>query len=213
MKAKIIKNLDIELTTKSVLKEMGYPARVQKNLPEKKIQQVQLLIEKAQDLIQPQAVYRVFSCTVKGNKVILDGKIEFQSESLAKIFKNTKELVLFIVTIGQALEKEAETCAKRGEAVENWTLECIGSETVEQTANKIQEMIAVEKNWQGKVVRQSPGYNEGNPATPQDWFLKDQQTIFSILPAKKIGVSLTPALMMIPRKSVSAIAGIKKKAD
>ena len=53
-------------------------------------------------------------------------------------------------------------------------------------------------------MRFSPGYG--------DFDLKYQKDILEYLDAnKKIGISLTDSLMMIPTKSITAIIGIKRE--
>ena len=50
--------------------------------------------------------------------------------------------------------------------------------------------------------RYSPGYG--------DWGLSQQKKFFQIIGAEKIGMSLSSAMMLIPRKSVTAIIGLEK---
>jgi len=51
-------------------------------------------------------------------------------------------------------------------------------------------------------ARFSPGYG--------DWNLTEQEKLFKICGAEKIGLSLTEAFMLEPRKSVTAIIGLEK---
>ena len=44
MRAKVIRDINIELKVKNVLKEIGYPIEFQEKLPEEKIQQVKSLM-------------------------------------------------------------------------------------------------------------------------------------------------------------------------
>jgi len=55
---------------------------------------------------------------------------------------------------------------------------------------------------EGLVSRFSPGYGD----LPLDY----QRTLLSVLDtSRKIGVSLTDSLLMVPSKSVSAIVGVR----
>ncbi|MBQ3442618.1 MAG: methionine synthase, partial [Selenomonadaceae bacterium] len=53
--------------------------------------------------------------------------------------------------------------------------------------------------------RFSPGYG--------DWDLTAQEKLFTISGAEQIGMSLTSAMMLEPRKSITAIIGLKRTAD
>ena len=51
-------------------------------------------------------------------------------------------------------------------------------------------------------MRFSPGYG--------DWALTNQKNFFTITGADEIGMSLSSAMMLMPRKSITAIIGLEK---
>jgi cobalamin-dependent methionine synthase I len=76
-------------------------------------------------------------------------------------------------------------------------LDAIGSAAAEATARYANERIDEMAAAVGLKTscRASPGYG--------DWDVKEQKNLFELVPAERIGVTLTASSMMVPRKSVS----------
>jgi hypothetical protein len=123
----------------------------------------------------------------------------FESASLTKssFLAGEKDVALAIATIGDALEKEVQRLSSSGELALAVTLDAAGSVTAEAAADEVNRHICEVANDRGLMSkpRFSPGYGK--------WDLSEQEIIFDLLPAERIGVSLTESSMMIPRKSVS----------
>jgi cobalamin-dependent methionine synthase I len=51
--------------------------------------------------------------------------------------------------------------------------------------------------------RFSPGYG--------DWELKANKSLLKLLDAKKIGVKVSPALMLLPQKTVTGVWGLRRE--
>lgn len=107
-------------------------------------------------------------------------------------------IVLGICTIGAALEEEVRKLTRESRFALATTLDAVASETVEALAEALDARIceqAADENL-AALPRFSPGYG--------DWPLeRGQKTIFSYLPAEKIGVQLSPTSLMNPLKSIS----------
>jgi len=177
--AKEIKDFKIELKEKRILRLIGHRQKIVNASLEK------LIIEekkKLSHLLHPASVYMI---------------IDYEKTNKHPIFNNATKVALCICTIGLGLEKEVENLIKRNDLLRALILDSLGSESVEEVAihsdRKIAEEALTMHLWPSK--RFSPGYRE--------WDLKEQQFIFKMLPAKKIGVKLNESCMMIPRKSIS----------
>jgi hypothetical protein len=177
--AKEIKDFKIELKEKRILRLMGHRRKTVNSSLEK------LIIEekkKLSHLLHPASVYMI---------------IDYEKTNKHPIFNNATKVALCICTIGLGLEKEVENLTKRNDLLRALILDSLGSESVEEVAihsdRKIAEEALTMNLWPSK--RFSPGYRM--------WDLKEQQFIFKMLPAKKIGVKLNESCMMIPRKSIS----------
>ena len=87
-------------------------------------------------------------------------------------------------------------------------LQGLGAERVESLCDAFDEEVKAVCKEHGKETRfrYSPGYG--------DWPLEVQRRLFELLDApRKVGVSLTDSLLMVPSKSVSAIIGVKTEVS
>ena len=111
-----------------------------------------------------------------------------------------REIYLCVVTIGDKLEKRATEHAAAGDVLDSFVLDTLGSVYAEGAAAVAYQKFCEDARADELQVgcRISPGYGT--------WSLEHQKDIFALLPVEKIGVRLSPGLMMIPRKSVSFAA-------
>lgn len=82
-------------------------------------------------------------------------------------------------------------------------VQAIGTAAIEKLMDSVEDKIRAElRAGETLTARYSPGYG--------DFRLTEQKTMLSLLDASRTtGISLTDALLMVPSKSVSAIAGVK----
>lgn len=102
-----------------------------------------------------------------------------------------------LCTIGAELEEACARCQATGEALQALLLDSIGSVAAEAAADALNALVCDEASrlGLGAEPRESPGYGT--------WDIACQPRLLELLPAGELGVSLTPGLMMRPRKSVS----------
>lgn len=105
--------------------------------------------------------------------------------------------VLALCTIGPALEAESARRQAEGATLDALVLDSIGSAAAEAAADALNAVICHRLAPEGlhAAPRESPGYGA--------WPVTCQRELLALLPAAELGVSLSPGLMMIPRKSVS----------
>ncbi|MBQ8504362.1 MAG: hypothetical protein IJ491_08835 [Clostridia bacterium] len=131
-----------------------------------------------------------------GNKIKFDfGTIE--SESLKKNLRGCKSAYVFAATAGSEVDRQIKKLSVMSDG-KAMILSCIASSGIECWCDFINDEMA-----RNKVLRPrfSPGYG--------DVSLCVQKDIFDFLDVnRKLGMSLTEALMMVPVKSVTAIVGI-----
>jgi len=107
-------------------------------------------------------------------------------------------IILGICTIGSALEEEVRELTRKNQLALATAVDAVGSEMVESLADALETHICKEAAMQGLSSRPrfSPGYG--------DWPLDSgQKTIFSLLPAHRVGMSLSDTFLMNPLKSIS----------
>ena len=98
-------------------------------------------------------------------------------------------LVVGLVTIGEELEAEARKLMEQGDTTAALVLDAIGSAAVEEAVDGFAGALCA------GYARLVPGCG--------GWPLSAQRALFARLPAVELGVELSEALMMKPRKSVS----------
>jgi hypothetical protein len=176
---KEIKDFKIEIKDKRILRLVGHKRKTINSPLERLIAEEK---KKLSHLLHPASIYTI---------------IDYEETNKHPIFNKAAKVALCVCTIGLGLEKGVENLTKKNDLLRALILDSLGSEAVEEVAihsdRKITEEAITMNLWPSK--RFSPGYGE--------WDLKEQQFIFNILPAKKIGVELNEFFMMTPRKSIS----------
>ena len=92
----------------------------------------------------------------------------------------------------------------RGDAATAVVCDAVGSECADAAMDFLQNYAAIQMKRDCRSIsdcRFSPGY--GN------WTLNAQKDFFKWLDLQKLGMSLTSALVLVPEKSVTAVAAVK----
>lgn len=134
-------------------------------------------------------------------EVTIEGGDVFASPGLSELLAGDDRVLLFAVTAG------TEICeaVRNAPAAEAAIYDAVGSETADAAAAWVQDYVRQELRPRGLVVaerRFSPGY--GGLA------LSVQEIFFRRLRLSELGMSLTPSFFMIPEKSVTALAGVRR---
>jgi hypothetical protein len=133
--------------------------------------------------------------------VVENGR-RFQSAQLAELLRPCPELVLMAATVGGHISAASREAIATGDASLGVILDAVASETADagldwlmQLLNQIQAKLGLKLT----KHRFSPGYG--------DLTLDNQRIIFTMLALEKLQLRLTPECILIPEKSVLAIAG------
>jgi len=121
--------------------------------------------------------------------------------SIRKHLDGCEKVICMAVTVGFEIEREINKKFERGEYLSSVLLDAAATAAVEQAADALENHLVEIFAKDGFKLRWrfSPGYG--------DWDLTAQEKLFKISGAEKIGISLTSAMMLEPRKSVTAIIG------
>jgi hypothetical protein len=107
-----------------------------------------------------------------------------------------------LCTIGPELEEHASRVMS-SEMVRGLALEGAGSAATEALANSACRLFELEAETEG--LQASIPLNPGMIG----WTVSEgQPQIFSLLEGAQVGISLTPAAVMVPRKSLSMVLGL-----
>lgn len=169
---------------------------------------VETCLKKARELTHPDACSikrRVIS--IQRNTVKLEKGTAFTGKRLAIFLKGAKDARLFLVTIGDGIEHTATSLMHKGDHLEGYILDRIGSLVVESLAESMENIFRKKYESKGRSVsmRVSPGYC--------DWPVEEQEELARALDFSRIGVSLTKSCMMVPKKSISGLVGIGPKGN
>ncbi|MGB8647819.1 MAG: hypothetical protein WCF84_21475 [Anaerolineae bacterium] len=161
------------------------------------------LYPEAQRLVVPAAIFERFPVQkVMHDRVYLAGGQVLRGPDVAHVLAPASEVVVGMATIGAALEERSSQYFQQGDAVSGYLLDCMGTAAV---INLVQQVCAflepLAAEW---------GYPIGFPLSPGEpgWPLAEQRVLFGLVPADRIGVTLTEGCAMRPNKSVSFVLGL-----
>lgn len=153
----------------------------------------------AQKSITPKTLYRIFDCSVTEDTLICGG-FEFKSKRLAKNLEDCKRVVVFGATLG----RECDEIIRRyslTDIAKAMTFQAVFAAMIEEVCDGVEDEVraVTGKNLR---MRYSPGYF--------DLAIENQEKIFKMLElTKRIGLTLTQTMQMLPTKSVTAFIGIE----
>ncbi|MGD8399598.1 MAG: methionine synthase [Bacillota bacterium] len=126
----------------------------------------------------------------------------FQSAQLAELLGPCPELVLLAATVGGQIGAASREAIDAGDAALGVILDAVASETADAGLDwlmRLLNQILAKSGLKLTKNRFSPGYG--------DLTLDNQRIIFTMLALEKLQLRLTPECLLIPEKSVLAIAG------
>ena len=165
--------------------------RKAKNFGEKNIRDA---CEEALLLIEVRGVWEVYN--YKNHVVESEPPFTIAGNSIIKHLDGCEKVICMAVTVGTQIEREINKKFERGEYLASVLLDAAATAAVEQVADLMEKNFAAKFSKDGYKMRWrfSPGYG--------DWNLTEQEKLFKICGAEKIGMNLTSAMMLEPRKSV-----------
>ena len=138
------------------------------------------------------------------NIVESEPPLKIAGKSIIKHLDGCEKVICMAVTVGTQIEREINKKFERGEYLSSVLLDAAATCAVEQAADLMEKNFAAKFSKDGYKMRWrfSPGYG--------DWNLTAQEKLFTIAGAEQIGIILSSAMMLEPRKSVTAIIGLEK---
>jgi 5-methyltetrahydrofolate--homocysteine methyltransferase len=169
--------------------------------------------------LEPKVVYGYYPCQSQGNELIVYDPANRSSElnrfvfprqpererlCIADYFRSVESgeydvVALQIVTMGTRVDDLTEELQRQGDYSRSYYIHGLGVSLAEALAEYTNRVVR-----QGLGLKGSAGkrYSWGYPACPD---LDEHAKLFGILPAEKIGVSLTEAFQLVPEQSTAAI--------
>lgn len=140
----------------------------------------------------------------EGN-ITLGGKSIHLDRKVCGYMHGATLAALFLCTAGPVFTTQYREYSKKGDYLEAYITDSIGSLTVEKAMDKIEESLSDDMIAHGLHTsnRYSPGYC--------NWPLAEQKTLFCLIGEQPTGIELSDSCLMYPTKSVSGIIGIGPK--
>lgn len=159
-------------------------------------EQLRQLLEKAQAIARPKALYRVTYVESRTEDAIrLDGET-FKSRVLRVNLEDVHRVFPYVATCGMELYNWKTSIS---DMLERYYADTI-NEVALSAAREALRTHLTERYHLGRTATMNPGSLE-------DWPIYGQRPLFALLgdPEATIGVHLTDSMLMIPAKSVSGI--------
>ena len=157
---------------------------------------VTALVDIAQRLIQPKALYNICYVEEKHEDSILVGGLRLKSRVLRKNLDQVERIFPFVITLGNKLGEKQNACT---DLLENYYLDTIGNVALNAVRNHLNQHLQAKFALE-KIASMAPG-------SLSDWPIEEQTPLFKLLGdvEAQIGVRLTQSFLMIPAKSVSGV--------
>jgi len=192
----------ITLDEERITREMGQSfARVLKTPRLLAVFQEELA--EAQELIEPAACWDTVPVQeIRHEKVVLANGAKIGGGPVAAVIGGAADLVVAVCTVGSRISERADFYAGGKDLFRGMVLSDLASYAVDLVRQGVCELVEDEAKGNGLHVSTplSPGESE--------WSVREQATIFSLIDAGRIGVTLTPSMVMRPLKSISLVMGV-----
>ncbi len=138
----------------------------------------------------------------KGENLVETEELVLPGKDIAKLLKDSIEVIVCATTIGEALEREVDELTSRKRFLEATILDAIGSTAADTAMDYLNNLLIAEATRRKlKLTRRySPGYG--------DLPLLIQGELLKVLGGDSLGIRVSPSYMLIPRKSVTALIGV-----
>ncbi len=156
-------------------------------------------IDLAKKILQPKYAVSFAKKIIVGDVIYLDDFV-ILSKDIFKLLKDCDTVCGLVATVGLPIDTKISDMLEKKDILQAFILDSIGSVAVENLVENV--CNDVKQKYGETTFRFSPGYG--------DWELKNQPAFLHWLGAEKTGVILSSSYQMVPRKSVSALFGIKK---
>ena len=155
-------------------------------------------------LLEVRGVWKIYDYDAENFIVKSTPNFKLVGKSITRHLADCEKVICMAVTVGEEIEREVTRKFGVGNYVESVLLDAAATAAVEQAADSLEKAVAPQFLKEGFKFKSrfSPGYG--------DWALENQKNFFDITGASEIGMSLSSALMLMPRKSVTAVIGLTK---
>lgn len=197
--------INITVPEQRIFRRLGY-LQGKTRLSSKQKKQVEQYILDALAIIKLKGVARRFEINKKGEeKIYLSKNIVFNSRQLSDFIGSCKEIVLIAATAGNAIMKAIKKEASGRNITRGVVFDAVASEMTDAALDWIMSYLNQQLRRENKQLtkkRYSCGYG--------DFLLENQKRIYKLLNLKQFKIEITKSFILMPEKSVTAIAGVRE---
>ena len=168
-------------------------------------EKIEAACQDARLLAYPKGIWQIYDYDCQKQEIQADPPCIIQGEKIGQHLSGCEKVILLSVTVGESIEETVTRRFAAGEYSSSVLLDAAATTAVEQIADNMEKVIRqkVAAKGYGMRWRFSPGYG--------DWPIEQQPELIRLSHAEKIGISLSSSMMLIPRKSITAIIGLYKE--
>lgn len=158
----------------------------------------------AENLIAAEACYRRIGIESRGDGHLrLQTGVTFHGKEFAKVLGDCREVLVFVLSLGEALDEQAINSVESSDFVGAIFLESAGWLGIERATRDLAEHLTRQLRAEGLRLtrRLGPGYF--------DWPLEEQEPFFGLLNDTSPPVRLLESCAMWPKKSRSGLYGLR----
>ena len=161
--------------------------------------------ESALLLAAPKGIWQVYDYDCESQEIKAPPPCKILGKKIGEHLAGCDKVVLLSATVGEEIEETVTKKFQEGEYAFSLLLDAAATTAVEQLADAMEKAIQPKASAKGYNMRWrfSPGYG--------DWPLEQQPDILRLSHGEEIGMSLSESLMLLPRKSITAIIGLYKR--
>ena len=156
---------------------------------------------------EPKGIWQVYEYNARTGEIKAVPPVCINREKIRKHLALAEKVVVLAVTVGEAVEIQIQDYFKQGKYSHSLLLDAAATTAVEQAADDMEKAIRQQVAPLGyeMVWRFSPGYG--------DWDIHFQPEMLRLSQAATIEIGLTDSMMLLPRKSITAIIGLIPKEN
>ena len=196
-------SITVAVPNKGIYSRLGF-RKDHTRIPPEHLKMVEAYISEALELIELKGAARILGIEAnRGADIYLSTGSLFRSEQLAGMTSGCTEMLLMGATAGSRIMEEINRDTTTGNITRGVVLDAVASEMTDEALAWIMGYVSQDLRRRAKRLtrrRFSAGYG--------DFSLANQKIMYDLLQMDNIGVRITKEYLLVPEKSVTAIAGI-----
>lgn len=200
----IFQAIRIDMPIRAVYRRLGYQ-KGKTEITKEQLSEIEAALSDAASLVELKGSAILIPVREqKAVQLLLDTGEVFKSASLLRMLEGSTELLLMGATAGNGVMDEISRDSKTGNLTRAVLLDAVASEMTDKALDWITGHMSRELTRQGKGIthrRFSAGYG--------DFELENQKIMYERLQLQEIGVKITDSCVLVPEKSVTAVAGVR----